>query len=158
MIALDLESLQSRRTNLCLKFAFKSEKPDKFKKWLKISSKPDPKQVKTQYTEVAAKHTGLKKPHQPSYQTAEWTLCSGVYMIYSLEVNHSDREEDYADGPCTILLSSNCISYHLENTLIIIIIIIKGPGHPVAGQGVNCLSLSPLGRYSSPGGKAGFSV
>ena len=29
----------------------------------------------------------------------------------------------------------------------------KGPGHPVAGQGVNCLPLGPSGHWSSPGGK-----
>ena len=29
----------------------------------------------------------------------------------------------------------------------------KGPGHPIAGQGVNCLPLGPSGHWSSPGGQ-----
>ena len=34
----------------------------------------------------------------------------------------------------------------------------KGPGHPVAGQGVNYLPLGPSGHWSSPGGKTDLSV
>ena len=59
---LNLESLQARRNKLCLKFARKSEKNDKFVKWFKRSRpKPNTRQETFKYCDVVARHTRFKK-------------------------------------------------------------------------------------------------
>ena len=59
-----LDSLKERRDKLCLNFALKAEKHEKFKKWFKISDlKPDTRQIqsKFKYCEVNAKHSRFEK-------------------------------------------------------------------------------------------------
>ena len=59
---LGLESLKVRRDKLCLNFALKAEKHDKFKKWFKLSNpKQDTRQTKFKYCDVIAKHSRFKK-------------------------------------------------------------------------------------------------
>ena len=59
---LNLESLQARRSKLCLKFARKSEKNVKFEKWFKRSyPKPNTRQEKFKYCDVVASHTRFEK-------------------------------------------------------------------------------------------------
>ena len=59
---LDLESLISRRTKFCLKFAKKAEEHTKFQKWFKISEpRPKTRQTKRKYCEVLARHTRFQK-------------------------------------------------------------------------------------------------
>jgi hypothetical protein len=59
---LNLESLQGRRSKLCLKFARKSEKNVKFEKWIKQSyPKPNKRQEKFKYCDVVARHTRFEK-------------------------------------------------------------------------------------------------
>ena len=62
LLTLNLESLQSRRGKLCLNFAKKAEKHDKFKNWFKVSeAKPNTRQPTFKYQEVNAKHKRFKK-------------------------------------------------------------------------------------------------
>ena len=62
LLTLNLESLQSRRGKLCLKFAKKAEKHEKFKNWFKVSDpKPNTRQQTCKYQEVNAKHTRFEK-------------------------------------------------------------------------------------------------
>ena len=59
---LNLESLKDRRDKLCLNFALKAEKHEKFKKWFKLTDpKPDTRQTIFKYFDVNAKHSRFKK-------------------------------------------------------------------------------------------------
>ena len=59
---LSLESLKTRRDNLCLKFAKKADKDKKFKHWFKAADhKQNTRQEKLKYCEVQAKHSRFKK-------------------------------------------------------------------------------------------------
>jgi hypothetical protein len=58
----ELKSLKSRRDNLCMKFAKKAEKDEKFKAWFKTSNyKKNTRQSKNKYCEVLSKHSRFKK-------------------------------------------------------------------------------------------------
>ena len=63
---LNLESLLTRRDKLCLNFAKKAEKHEKFSKWFKVApKKPNTRQDKKKYCEVLASHSRFeKKPPQ----------------------------------------------------------------------------------------------
>ena len=53
----NLETLRARRDKLCLKFAIKAEKHDKFRKWFKPSVRnQNTRQVKPKYCDVLARH------------------------------------------------------------------------------------------------------
>ena len=55
---LGLEPLEDRRTKLCIKFAKKAEKHEKFKEWFKINNNNSKtRQNKTKYCEVISRHT-----------------------------------------------------------------------------------------------------
>ena len=59
---LNLESLEHRRNKLCLKFALKAEKHEKFRNWFKPSIKTvDTRSLKKKYCEVKANHTRFYK-------------------------------------------------------------------------------------------------
>ena len=59
---LKLESLLSRRTKLCLKFAKKAERHDKFQHWFKVSNpKPNTRQKTSKYCQVKAMHNRFQK-------------------------------------------------------------------------------------------------
>ena len=62
LFQLNLESLESRRNKLCLKFARKAEKHPKFQNWFKLAdSIKNTRQEKHKYLEVKAKHSRLEK-------------------------------------------------------------------------------------------------
>ena len=59
---LELESLESRRNKLCLKFSKKAEKHEKHRHWFKRNTvKVNTRQEKPKYCEVKAKHTRFEK-------------------------------------------------------------------------------------------------
>ena len=58
----NLESLESRRNKLCLKFCLKAEKYEKHRNWFKHNTvKVNTRQEKTKYCDVKAKHTRFEK-------------------------------------------------------------------------------------------------
>ena len=60
--SLNLESLLFRRDKLCLNFAKKAEKHNKFSKWFKVSTnKPNTRQEKKKYCDVVAMHSRFEK-------------------------------------------------------------------------------------------------
>ena len=55
---LGLEPLEDRRTKLCIKFAKKAEKHEKFKEWFKLNNNNSKtRQNKTKYCDVISRHT-----------------------------------------------------------------------------------------------------
>ena len=62
LMSLNLESLESRRNKLCLKFAKKAEKHEKFQKWFKpMEYHQHTRLDRTKYCKVNAKYTSLEK-------------------------------------------------------------------------------------------------
>ena len=60
--ALQLENLDDRRTELCLKFALKAEKHEKFRSWFKPNAKTNVSRTKpSKYVTVSFNHEGFKK-------------------------------------------------------------------------------------------------
>ena len=59
---LNIEPLEARRNKLCLNFARKAEKHEKFTKWFKLNEpNVNTRQVKTKYCEVKASHARFQK-------------------------------------------------------------------------------------------------
>ena len=59
---LNMESLESRRVKLCLNFAKKALKHEKFQSWFKLSGKKQhTRQENPKFCEVKAKHSRLQK-------------------------------------------------------------------------------------------------
>ena len=57
----NLENLDKRRENLCLKFARKASKKSKFKSWFKLKSKLNTRQVQDEYYQPIARTERLLK-------------------------------------------------------------------------------------------------
>ena len=59
---LDVDDLETRRNQLCLKFGKKCEKSDKFRKWFKFNTQTvNTRQEKTKYVKVRARLSRLEK-------------------------------------------------------------------------------------------------
>ena len=123
---LNLESLESRRTRITLKFALKCEKHPKFKSWFIPSTKiVNTRANQNKYRDVLANHTRFANSPL-SYITRllnmhhakKWKLAMKNPSKWIIVIQMWTRTLS------TILMFACCVAYHLENKPIIIIIII----------------------------------
>ena len=68
----NLDSLETRRDKLCIKFAKKAEKDDKHKNWFKPKPKLVTRQIQDKYCKIVAR-TGRLKNSPINYLTNLWT-------------------------------------------------------------------------------------
>ena len=87
---LKIESLEQRRNKLCLKFALKAEKHEKFKNWFKPSSKKvDTRSSVKKYCEAKANHTRFYKS-PINFITRMLNTHYKWRYVYSYTVNYSN--------------------------------------------------------------------